>query len=336
MRTLLQKILTPNGGITHIPGDETMPNPFSFETKHARTPSSLRSSAPSLLAAAAAPRSTLAAPALLDETRGPGNERPFPSRPFPTSPPRSAGRVGVGGLPSDHDKDARRTTPGQSPAIQASPLLQMSPHAEKQKSNSGDHTPRSKEALPEGWEMKLDIPSGKVFYVNHSIRAISWERPRPNAVPDLSELSARTVQTSSATAEVKTSKPQPTSHSMGAQVGPCSTGGAKNSYGLSESMDSTPRGYSASFQRSFESNGEPFLAPSSNGGTAISDWSIPRSHGSRAIGDSERSSNIAIGRSAPSVDIDENTASQRPSTHSRPSVCMHAVSGVAMFYMCSS
>ena len=26
--------------------------------------------------------------------------------------------------------------------------------------------------------MKVDSPSGKVFYVNHSLRAISWERPK--------------------------------------------------------------------------------------------------------------------------------------------------------------
>jgi hypothetical protein len=31
--------------------------------------------------------------------------------------------------------------------------------------------------LPHGWERKLDLPSGKVFYVNHSLRAISWEPP---------------------------------------------------------------------------------------------------------------------------------------------------------------
>jgi hypothetical protein len=34
-----------------------------------------------------------------------------------------------------------------------------------------------REDLPTGWEKKLDLPSGKVFYVNHSLRAISWEPP---------------------------------------------------------------------------------------------------------------------------------------------------------------
>jgi len=36
---------------------------------------------------------------------------------------------------------------------------------------------QSQAALPPGWEMKLDTPSGKIFYVNHTIRAITWERP---------------------------------------------------------------------------------------------------------------------------------------------------------------
>ena len=40
------------------------------------------------------------------------------------------------------------------------------------------HSHRNYEApLPPGWEMKLDTPSGKTFYVNHAIRAITWERP---------------------------------------------------------------------------------------------------------------------------------------------------------------
>lgn len=37
---------------------------------------------------------------------------------------------------------------------------------------------RAEVALPPGWEMKLDKPSGKIFYVNHSIRAISWDPPQ--------------------------------------------------------------------------------------------------------------------------------------------------------------
>lgn len=36
---------------------------------------------------------------------------------------------------------------------------------------------QSQAALPPDWEMKLDTPSGKIFYVNHTIRAITWERP---------------------------------------------------------------------------------------------------------------------------------------------------------------
>eukprot|EP00960_Hanusia_phi_P006672 190722-Hanusia_phi.AAC.3 len=43
----------------------------------------------------------------------------------------------------------------------------------------GDMLKPPNSGLPRGWEMKLDSPSGKVFYVNHSLRAISWERPKP-------------------------------------------------------------------------------------------------------------------------------------------------------------
>ena len=31
--------------------------------------------------------------------------------------------------------------------------------------------------LPPGWEAKLDTPSGRIFYVNHVLKAISWDRP---------------------------------------------------------------------------------------------------------------------------------------------------------------
>jgi hypothetical protein len=34
------------------------------------------------------------------------------------------------------------------------------------------------EALPPGWELKIDLPSGRKFYVNHQQKSISWDRPR--------------------------------------------------------------------------------------------------------------------------------------------------------------
>jgi len=34
------------------------------------------------------------------------------------------------------------------------------------------------EALPPGWELKIDQPTGRKFYVNHQLKAISWDRPR--------------------------------------------------------------------------------------------------------------------------------------------------------------
>ena len=34
------------------------------------------------------------------------------------------------------------------------------------------------EALPPGWEIKIDQPSGRKFYVNHQQKSISWDRPR--------------------------------------------------------------------------------------------------------------------------------------------------------------
>jgi hypothetical protein len=37
--------------------------------------------------------------------------------------------------------------------------------------------------LAEGWEMKLDSPSGRIFYVNHTLKAISWEPPLPPTPP---------------------------------------------------------------------------------------------------------------------------------------------------------
>jgi hypothetical protein len=54
--------------------------------------------------------------------------------------------------------------------------------------------------LAEGWEMKLDSPSGRIFYVNHTLKAISWEPPLPPTPPSkttsksaaLDQLSERT------------------------------------------------------------------------------------------------------------------------------------------------
>ena len=60
-------------------------------------------------------------------------------------------------------KDAHKNMDEDTPVISASAFK--------------GYTDRT-EALPPGWELKIDQPTGRKFYVNHQLKAISWDRPR--------------------------------------------------------------------------------------------------------------------------------------------------------------
>ena len=47
------------------------------------------------------------------------------------------------------------------------------------------------EALPPGWELKIDQPSGRKFYVNHQQKSISWDRPRVSHGNDSTQRTSR-------------------------------------------------------------------------------------------------------------------------------------------------
>lgn len=80
----------------------------------------------------------------------------------------------------------------------------------------GDSAP-----LPRGWERKLDMPSGKVFYVNHSLRAISWEPPQPPPGHEVvGAFDHRPHTTYSSDTPVAQRPRQPTSRSAHAQSPP--------------------------------------------------------------------------------------------------------------------
>lgn len=39
-------------------------------------------------------------------------------------------------------------------------------------------------ALPQGWEAKMDMRTGRIFYVDHNTKRTTWERPAPPALPE--------------------------------------------------------------------------------------------------------------------------------------------------------
>jgi len=105
--------------------------------------------------------------------------------------PLERGGSGPQGSSASHALGGATQTPPQT-MPRASSLTVDSP-GKGISSISGAMAGADAEPLPPGWEQKLDTPSGRVFYVNHRIRAISWERPGGSVVSERAAEPAKTA-----------------------------------------------------------------------------------------------------------------------------------------------
>ena len=184
-------------------------------------------------------------PPLFTKLRIPESSRSAPSHSTILSIHDQVGETGLSGL-SNHARSMKGEHDAQAlpyPAQRASqsPVECVSPASSTQTADDSQ--------LPAGWEIKLDIPSGKVFYVNHAIRAISWERPPPDGEFEAQDRQKKTDNNANVNMgsliyshqhppQHQTTGLKPTSRSAGMQL-PLTAErlGAAQPRGLSDSVD---------------------------------------------------------------------------------------------------
>eukprot|EP00288_Rhodomonas_lens_P018443 CAMPEP_0177700816 /NCGR_PEP_ID=MMETSP0484_2-20121128/6290_1 /TAXON_ID=354590 /ORGANISM="Rhodomonas lens, Strain RHODO" /LENGTH=386 /DNA_ID=CAMNT_0019212029 /DNA_START=118 /DNA_END=1275 /DNA_ORIENTATION=- len=110
------------------------------------------------------------------------------SQDFAASLQKLRARLADVNTPTSNNTSSNQTPRTNASLFNSSPSLPTAPRASSNGQSSVE-VPRDspppapgmvKAKLPPGWEMKLDTASGKIFYVNHGLKAISWERPTDN------------------------------------------------------------------------------------------------------------------------------------------------------------